>query len=101
MKQSIPFAEQETTITMIRADHTANVYTCDPTVMNKMDRLCKEHPDQFKLDRYDSFSKWYIVDKSSIKFHAKKEYSDEQKAKLSQAAKERFSKINSKPADTK
>lgn len=99
MKQSIPFAEQETTITMIRADHTANVYTCDPTVMTKMDRLCKEHPDQFKLDRYDSFSKWYIVDKSSVKFHAKPSLSEEERARRSQAAKERNGKFISKPSE--
>lgn len=48
---STPYSnyEKETIINFNMAENTASLYTLDPFIIRKMDKLVEEHPDQFKL----------------------------------------------------
>ena len=48
MKGGVPASEQETTITYTRNLAYADVWTSDRTVMTKLDRLCKEAPENYQ-----------------------------------------------------
>ena len=48
VKGSVPASEQETTITYARSFAYADVWTSDRTVMAKLDRLCKEAPENYQ-----------------------------------------------------
>jgi len=41
-------AEQETTITYVRTDAEAVMYTSDRLRMAKMDKLCQQHPEAYR-----------------------------------------------------
>lgn len=97
MRKSVPISEQETTITYSRDSKTAHVYSCDTTVMTRLDKLCKTRPNKFRHEKEDEVSKWYIVDKGSVRFYGGMQLTEEQKAKKAEIARNRFSKINSKP----
>lgn len=84
--------EKETIINFNDEEKDAIVYTCNRAMMVKMDRLCKKHPDIFRLDRQDEFSKTYSFPKKYASIRNPRIMSEEQKAKV----RERFkSRINS------
>ena len=72
----LPLAEQETTVTMIRAEHTASIYTSDRLVMARLDKLCAEFPETYKCIWVDTqimgdglpMSKKYEAHKKYVKF---------------------------------
>ena len=87
--------EQETVINFSRLDETASVYTSDGTVMTKLDRMVKNNPDDFKLERVekcqgDIVAKVYRCPVGFISFRSKKvirELTDEQRAEMAERAK--------------
>ena len=47
-------AEQETTISWDAATKTADVYTADPAIIRKLDKLTVQHPDIYRCTRKDN-----------------------------------------------
>ena len=96
--------EQETTITFSREGRTVHVWTSDSTVMTKLDRLCREHQENYKLvgigvekrNPENVLDKQYeISDKRLLSFRGARvtrEYTEEEKAEL----RERLSKMRKK-----
>ena len=41
--------EQETTINIMRTDDFADIYTCDSTVMTKLNKRVKSNPDEWTI----------------------------------------------------
>lgn len=88
---SFPVAEQETHIHWMRSDSYAEVFTTDKTTMTKLDRLCEESPENYKLQEVGTLkgvavSKTYrISDKKLVSFRSRKitrELTDEQRQEL-------------------
>lgn len=90
---SVNINEQETTISFSRMDRSVFVWTSDTTVMTKLDRLCKESPENYQCVsvgtaklKGDTVDKEYrIADKSLICFRPRKlkrALTEEQKEKL-------------------
>lgn len=80
---SLTKEEQETIILFDNSCNEAQVYTCSSSIMTRLDKLCKSHPDNYKLTKQDTQSKTYLLaDKRLISFRAersKRELTDEQK----------------------
>lgn len=76
--------EKETIINFNMEESTASVYTCEPRIMNRLDKLCKEYPEHYKFVDQDEFSKTYeIASKRLISFRPpKRELSEEEKQVL-------------------
>lgn len=58
--------ERETIINFNDEEEIANLYTCNRSMMTKMDKLCKSNPDIFQLDEYDESSKTYLFPKKLV-----------------------------------
>ena len=75
---SIPTNEQETVINFSRSDETAVVYTSDATVMTKLDKKVKNHPntwsviEEIKDMNHQLVAKKYKVNKKMISFRNEK-----------------------------
>ena len=98
--KSIPVNEQETTISFWRDEGHATVWTNDRMTITKLDKLCREAPDNYQcietgkarftgeiLDK-----RYKISDKGLLSFRSrrmKRELTDEQRAALSEAMKAR------------
>ena len=80
MGMGVAVDEQETTINWGRTEVGAFLETSDRTVMTKLDRLCKEHPENYSctnvgkaMDDGTILTKAYsIADKSLISFRGAK-----------------------------
>ena len=74
----MPLDEQETTINFCRTEDTAEVWTSDRTVMTKLDRMCREHPENYRCsevgqDAEGVMCKTYVIaDKSLLSFRGNK-----------------------------
>jgi N-acetyl-gamma-glutamylphosphate reductase len=77
--------ETEVSINFTDADRTASIYCCNQAWIRKLDKLCIDFPDQFRLHKQDEYSKWYYIPKKYIRIGKPISISDEQRA----AAKER------------
>ena len=88
--KSIPINEQETHISFMRDESFARIYTSDTTQMTRLDKLCENNPDMYKLVEDTGNGKNYICyDKTLVSLRGKKRrLSEEQK----QAARDRFAK---------
>lgn len=88
--KSIPINEQETHISFMRDESFARIYTSDTTQMTRLDKLCENNPDMYKLVEDTGNGKNYICyDKTLVSLRSKKrKLSEEQK----QAARDRFAK---------
>lgn len=84
--------ERETILNFDDSDDQCFVYTCSRPIMTKLDKLCKSNPNSYKLVEEDKNSKSYIMDKNLISFRTPKIMSEENRKKLSENAKKRFSK---------
>jgi hypothetical protein len=78
--------ERETSLWYSDETKTALVYTCNRALINKMDKLCKHHPDTYKLKRVikdegNIVGKEYTCPKRliSIRSPRTKKYTDEQR----------------------
>lgn len=82
MDYNLTKTEQETIISYDNQNDECDIYTCDRKLMNRLDGLCKKHPDAFKCKKQDKYSKTYIVPKKLVSIRAPKILSEEQKQKL-------------------
>ena len=81
-------AEQETIISFDEESPTANVYTHNPTLQEKLRQLAKQQPNRVKHERdYPEGAVSYTVPKRCICVRAP--YSDERREADRQRAKER------------
>lgn len=62
--------ERETTIIFNDDESIANVWTCSPVMMRKLDKLAETYPNDYRCTRYDEdgYSKRYEVKKRYIRF---------------------------------
>ncbi len=93
----VPTDEQETTINISRNSDTALIYTCDSTMITKLDKLVKKDPVHVSVSEPDEYGKKYTLPKSYVKFHTPRILTDEQIEAMARRAKERFSRINPVP----
>ena len=72
MSYKLTLEETETTVIWNAKDKEAQICTCDPKVIKKLDKLVTEYPEQYRLDRIDTCeyytNKYYIVPKKLIAF---------------------------------
>lgn len=87
--------EQETIINFSADDKTAQVYTCDPVYIRKMDKLCERCPESYKVIKQDEYSKTYSMPKKLVSFRIPRELTEEQRV----AAAERLAKMRGQSAD--
>ena len=103
----LSFEEQETIIRWDRSEQKAYVYASDRTTITKMDRLCKEHPENYKCakvsraaDTHEIVDKRYeIADKSLVSFKGAKRtlnLTEEQRSAISERLNRRS--FNSEPS---
>lgn len=71
--------EKETIIRFDEAGKNADVYTCRPSIIKKLDKYCEEYPDDCLLERQDNEFKEYVLPKKWIKINAPKKMTEEQK----------------------
>ena len=75
--------EQETIITYNAQEDFAEVYTCYPPMIRKLDKLAQENPEEWKILRGDQIGKTYTCPKEFIKFQTRKRIlTDELKKEL-------------------
>lgn len=58
---SAPLEEQETIITWTRGDEHAEIYTTDTTVMTRLNRLCKNHPETWSQIKHEWRNKTELI----------------------------------------
>lgn len=70
----VAITDQETIINWMRGDEFAEVYTSDTTIMTKLDKLCKKHPENWKcvsvetINEGDIASKMYKCPRKMVSF---------------------------------
>jgi hypothetical protein len=64
--------EMETILLYNRLDDTAELYTTDSVVKTKFNKLCKEHPESYKLIKQDEVSRTYQFPKALISYRSKR-----------------------------
>lgn len=83
-QKPVDISEQETIIQYSRDEGFASIYTTDRTQMTRLDKLCAESPDYYKLMKFDGYGKQYHVsDKKLISFRSRRssrEMTPEQRA---------------------
>lgn len=77
--------EQETVINYNQAEKSASVYSHDPKLLRKLDRLAAAHPRLFILTGQDEKSRMYLIPKSCVSIRVP--YSEERRKADSQRAK--------------
>ena len=70
--------EMETIITYNADEKIAEIYTADLSKMNRLDKLCSDFPNIYKLKKFDEISKTYIVPKEYITFRKPRVLSERQ-----------------------
>lgn len=60
--------EQETIVNYNNGDKIASVYTADPYIMRKLDKLVSKYPDTYKVVAEDNYSKTYEFPKKLVSF---------------------------------
>lgn len=74
--------EKETIILFNAEEKTAEIYTADQAQMRKLDSLCAEFPEIYKLKKQDEISKTYTVPKEYITFRKPRVISERQRERL-------------------
>ena len=82
--------EKETIITFNDEEMKANIYTCNTALQNKLLKLCKESPLDYRLINEDETSKTFETFKDLVKFRKRKILTPEQKKEYAK----RFNKVN-------
>ena len=83
--------ELETIISYNRIDKTANLYTADSYVINKMDKLVEKYPNEYRCIKDSGESKEYEFPKKLVQIRAPRKRPTDEKIK---AATERLNKYN-------
>ena len=87
----LPLVEQETIITYNAAEEHAEIYTCYPPSIRKLDKYCKENPEEWKVKNVSTVEgkvvgKTYLAPKKLIALRLKsskgQELTEEQKREL-------------------
>ena len=80
--------EQETTINLEAMLEVAEVYTCEPHMIRKLEKLAKEHPDEVTLEHPDEYGIIAHVPKEYVSVRAPKKmnYTEEQRQALAERA---------------
>ena len=83
--------EQETIINFNAEEQTATLYTRDPAIMRRIDKLVIDYPDTFKCIGKTDIDKTYEMPKSIVTYRKPRRLSQEQR----QAAAERLKSVKS------
>lgn len=94
-KYGLSLAEQETIIIWSREDKLAEVYTCEPTLKTRLNKLAKEDKKIQKIHS-DDVSVTYIVPKKYIKINPPRKTT--MTAEQKKAASERLRNAREKPS---
>ena len=84
-KTTISKYEQETLINYNNEEKTATVYTADPVIQRKLDKLVEKYPEDYKCTRIENIcdghdGKFYLLSsKKFISFRPPVHMTDEQK----------------------
>lgn len=81
--------EQETIIIFNELEPSAIMETCNKKLRHRMDDLYEKSVDVVR-QRADDVAARYVFPKSWVKVQMPKQYSEEQRQKMAQAARERF-----------
>ncbi len=81
--------EQETIITYNEQESTAEVDTCNKALINQLDGLCAK-TSCITCVAEDEHGKRYILPKKWVKVKMPKQYSEEQRLKMAERARELF-----------
>lgn len=87
---NLSLLEQETIITYNAQEDFAEVYTCYPPMIRKLDKLTHENPEEWKVLRADAMGKTYTCPKGLVSLRCKTKkmnLTDEQRARLSEQGK--------------
>jgi len=74
--------EKETIINYNDESKKATIYTCNQALQNKLLKLCKDCPDDYKIISEDESSKTFETQKNLISFSKRRLLTEEQKEKL-------------------
>lgn len=93
-KSAVPPCEQETTISFSRDSKEVDVWTSDTTIMTKLDKKCKESPNEYKCIEIGKSlygiltnKRYTIKNKKLISFRSgsvNRKMTDEQRAKAAE-----------------
>lgn len=78
---SLSRLEQETVFTYNQEEKDASIYTFDPSLMRKLDKMCGTS-EEIKLKKEGNGFKEYILPKKWIKVHMPKQLSEEARQRL-------------------
>lgn len=81
--------EQETVITYNNEEKTATVYTCDKSLISKLDEMARKDSTIIETKR-DEYSKTYELPKRYIKVKIPRQLSEEQRKTLAERARKNF-----------
>lgn len=94
--------ERETLINIAYHAHTIEVYTTDPQIMKKLNKLSQKFPDHYQLteelhdDNGELISQTYQMPRKLLRFSSPRFYTEEQREKMRQrgleASKKNFSR---------
>lgn len=92
----LSLVEQETIITYNAAEEHAEIYTCYPPSIRKLDKYCKENPEEWKVKNVSTVEgevvgKTYTAPKKLISFRCKEpkkpELTEEEKNEIGERLK--------------
>lgn len=73
--------ESETIINYNDEENDATVYTCNKSLIRRIDALCAKYPEVYRLIKKDKFSKTYTLPKKLIGVKKIRIFTPEQKEK--------------------
>ena len=91
---NLSLLEQETIITYNAHEDFAEVYTCYPPMIRKLDKLTHENPEEWKVLRADAMGKTYTCPKGLVTLRSKSTPKKEMTEEERQKARERMRRIN-------
>ena len=86
----IPLDEQETTINIFRTEDMCEIYTCDSTMITKLDKLVERDPEHVTITKQDEYGRKYTMPKGYVKFRVPMVLSEERKQALAEQARNNF-----------
>lgn len=85
----VDYDSQETTINQLAAESFATIYTCERSMLLKLNKLAQEHPEEVKQVWTDGYAIKYQVPKKfiAVRAPAKRNLSPEQRQELAERMK--------------
>jgi uncharacterized protein (DUF2461 family) len=78
IRYSLTNYKKETSINYNEAEKIAYIYTCRESLIRKLDKLCKEYPEHFKMTNKDEHSKTYEISKKYVSIRTPRILSEKQ-----------------------